>query len=196
MRGLDSALKAGLKVHTTTVLTKYNLEAVNWLVDLAKVKGFQTEFNFLFEQGTKNNASSFMAKNKDLRKAVKKIVTLKKQGAPILFSEEVYEMAANWPDYQKRLYYNEKPKFKHLPCSAGRFMIFIDVDGLVYPCVQLIGKFPALNFKKVGIKKAWENCLKHPCQACYFPCFNEFNAIAALNPKVILGQVFSSLNNH
>ena len=39
----------------------------------------------------------------------------------------------------------------------GRFMCLIEPDGFVYPCGQLIGKFPALNIREVGFKKAWEN---------------------------------------
>lgn len=197
MGGIDAALEAGIKVHTTTVLTRYNCEAVDWIVKMAKKKGVQAEFNLLFHQSEgKDESDRFMAENDVLRKAVNRVAELKAQGAPILFSEEVYRYVAKWPDYKIRLIMGKKPDFDFIPCYAGRFMMFIDADGKVYPCVQLIDVFKALNFRRVGIEKAWENCAQHSCKACYFPCFNEFNLIMGLKPKVILGQVVGTLKGH
>lgn len=199
MTGIEAALKAGIKTHLNTVITRHNckIEVIDWLVEMARKKGMQAEFNFLFQQGQgKNDSNRFMAKNSALRKVCQRIVEHKKQGAPILFSQKVYQLAADWPDYRKRIYLNKEPNFDHLPCFAGRFMIFIDADGKVYPCMQLIGTFKALDFRQVGIKKAWENCAHHPCRACYFPCFNEFNSIAGLDPKVISGQILKTLKGY
>lgn len=199
MTGLDAAIKAGIKTHTSSVMTKYNCkkEVVDWVINFAKEKGIHTEFNFLFQQSDgKKNSDNLMASNKDIRKVAKLIIEYKRKGAPILFSDKVYEVVAAWPDYRKRLYLNEKPNFKYIPCAAGRFMAFIDVDGKVYPCVQLIGTFPALSYLEVGVKRAWENCANYPCYACYFPCFNEFSSIANFDLKVISGQVLSTLKGH
>lgn len=195
MAGLETALEAGIRTHTSSVMTKYNCkpEVVDWVVNFAKEKGIHAEFNFLFQQGRgKNNSDNLMASNKDIRKVARLIVDYKKKGAPILFSKKVYQNVADWPNYKKRLYFNEKPNFKYIPCAAGRFMMFIDVDGKVYPCVQLIGSFPALNYREVGIKKAWENCANYPCYACYFPCFNEFSSITNFDLEVISEQVIST----
>jgi MoaA/NifB/PqqE/SkfB family radical SAM enzyme len=108
----------------------------------------------------------------------------------------VYRNVARWPDYDKRLFWGSAPGFRFIPCFAGRFMMFIDADGRVYPCVQLIDVFDAKNFLEVGIKKAWDHCRGHACKACYFPCFNEFNSIMGLDPAVIAGQVLSTLKDH
>jgi MoaA/NifB/PqqE/SkfB family radical SAM enzyme len=194
MAGIDAALDAGMKVHTTTVLTHHNCEAVDWIVEMVQRKGIQAEFNLLFHQAQgKDDSRRFMAGNRALRRALRRIVELKSRGAPILFSAEVYRYAAKWPDYQKRIFMGEIPGFEFLRCFAGRFMMFIDADGRVYPCVQLIDTFKALDFRQAGIKKAWGHCAQHACQACYFPCFNEFNAIIGLNPRVIMGQISSTL---
>lgn len=194
MMGIDAALDAGMKVHTTTVLTRHNCEAVDWIAEMAKAKGIQAEFNLLFHQAQgKDDSRRFMAENDVLRRALRRIVELKAQGAPILFSAEVYRYAARWPDYKKRIFISEMPDFNFMRCFAGHFMMFIDADGRVYPCVQLIDTFKGLNFRKAGIQKAWDNCVQNTCKACYFPCFNEFNAIISLNPRVIMGQIMSTL---
>jgi MoaA/NifB/PqqE/SkfB family radical SAM enzyme len=197
MAGINAALEAGIKVHITTVLTRYNYETVDWIVEMAKNKKIQAEFNFLFHQSEdKNDSDRFMVENEALRKAVERIVELKAQGAPILFSEKVYQYVAKWPDYKERIIMGGEPGFEFIHCYAGRFMMFIDANGKVYPCVQLIDIFRGLDFRKVGIKKAWDNCAKHNCKACYFPCFNEFNAIMSLSPQIILRQFISTLQGH
>lgn len=197
--GIDTALAAGIKTHISAVITKHSckIEAIDWMVKFAKEKGIQAEFNFLFQQSEgKKDSDSFMADNKALKKAAMRIVKHKENREPILFSEKVYQYVADWPDYKKRIYLNEKPKFKYILCSAGRFMMFIDADGRVYPCVQLIDIFPALDFRKVGLKKAWENCTNFPCYTCYFPCFNEFSSIANLDLEIIYAQALSTLKGH
>jgi len=197
MTGVDAALAEGIKVHTTTVLTRHNCGAIDWIVGMAKEKGIQAEFNFLFHQSEeKDDSDSFMAENEVLRRAAERIADLKSQGAPILFSEKVYRYISRWPDFRKRVIIGKSPDFDHISCYAGRFMMFIDADGKVYPCVQLIDTFNALDFRKVGIKDAWANCLRHKCKACYFPCFNEFNLIMDLDPRVIIGQFLSTLKRH
>lgn len=197
VEGIDAALEAGIKVHTTTVLTRHNCDSVEWVVEMAKAKGIQAEFNLLFHQSDeKDDSDRFMASNTNLRKAVEKIVELKGQGAPILFSEHVYRYVARWPDYRKRLFMGNGPAFEYIDCYAGRFMMFINSDGKVYPCVQLIDIFPAKDLREVGIRAAWENLADHSCRACYFPCFNEFNTIMDMNFRVIAGQVLSTLRGH
>jgi MoaA/NifB/PqqE/SkfB family radical SAM enzyme len=197
MAGIDAAIENGIKIHTTCVITKHNVDAVDWVVDLAKAKGIQTEFNLLFHQSTdRKESDTFMAENEALRGAVKRIVELKKQGAPILFSDSVYRYVSEWPDFSKRVFIGKEPDFKYVSCYAGRFMMFIDADGRVYPCVQLIDTFKALDFREVGIEKAWDNCAGHACKACYFPCFTEFNYILDLNPKIIAKQVLSTIKGH
>ena len=197
MAGIEAAIAAGIKVHTTTVLTRYNYEAVDWIVEWAKEKGVQAEFNFLFHQTQdKDDSNRFMADNEVLRQAARRIVDLKRGGAPILFSEAVYEYVAQWPDYRERVIIGKKPVFSFIPCYAGRFMMFIDADGKVYPCVQLIDTFDALDFRQVGIRKAWDHCKGQACKACYFPCFNELNKIMGLDPGVIVKQALSTLKGH
>lgn len=194
MAGIDAALDAGIEVHTSSVITRHNVGAVDWIVDMARQKGIQAEFNFLFHQSDgKEDSDNFMAQGDELRAAARRIADLKAQGAPILFSERVYRMVETWPDHGQRVVLGKTPDFEHIPCSAGRFMAFIDADGLMYPCVQLIGSFPALDFRKAGLERAWENCAQHACKACYFPCFNEFNQIMRLDVGTIAQQVVKTL---
>lgn len=191
--GIDAALENGIKAYIVSVITRYNYEAVDWLVEFAGKRGIQVEFNLLFHQSEgKHDSDRFMAENTALRKAARRIAELKAKGGPIKFSAYVYRNVANWPDYKIRLIMGNAPDFEFIRCYAGRFLAFIDVDGKVYPCVQLIDVFDALDFRKVGIEQAWKHCINHSCRACYFPCFNEFSAIMNLDLRAIREQVVST----
>lgn len=194
MAGIKAAKEAGLIVHTNTVLTKNNLNSIDYLMNLAKTIGLGVEFNLPFYQTSPNKDNPALdISNQDSRQAIKKIMEYKKKGYPVLFSEKVHQYVVKWPDYKKKMYLGKKPDFKYIKCQAGRYMCFIDADGMVYPCAQLIGTFKALNFLEVGFKRAWENLASHNCQACYFICFNEFNSIFSLNFSVILSNIINSL---
>lgn len=194
MAGIKAAQKAGVIVHTNTVLTKNNINKIESIARQAKELGLKIEFNLPFYQTSSNkNNPALNLSNDECRATINEIIKLKKQGYPIMFSEKVHEYVARWPSYEQKMYRGQKPDFPHVKCYAGRYMCFIDADGLVYPCVQLIGTFPALNFNEVGFKKAWENLANHDCRACYFVCFNEFNSIFGLDLSVILSNALISV---
>jgi MoaA/NifB/PqqE/SkfB family radical SAM enzyme len=196
--GIEKALQAGITVHTTTVFTRHNCTpaVVDWIIDFALKNNIQAEFNFLFHQKDDKNNPDLFPHPEHLRQVALHIAHRKSEGAPVLFSEQAYLNVANWPLFPQQLHWGGRPSFSYIPCYAGRFMMFIDVDGKVYPCVQLIDLFKALDWRQVGLKKAWDHCATHSCHACYFPCFNEFNLIMGFRPKILWQQIMSSLKGH
>lgn len=192
--GVEAALSANIKVHINTTLTRYNLGGIDWLINFAKEKKIQAEFNILFNQSPdKKGSKEFSANQESYREALTYIADLKSKGAPILFSEGVYRFASKWPNLDKRLYRGNPPDFKYIPCYSGRFMGFIDSDGRVYPCPQLIDCMDVKNCKEVGFKAAWDHLARNDCKACYFPCFNEFNRVIGFHWPTIFHQVKSTL---
>ena len=195
--GIDAALGAGIKVHINTVLTRHNLDGIDWIIDFARERKIHAEFNVLFQQSAgKRGTEEFLADQESYRKALTYIADLKSKGAPILFSEGVYRFASRWPNLEKRVYRDSPPDFNYIRCFSGRFMGFIDSDGRVYPCPQLIDSIDAKNCKEVGFKAAWGYLAQHDCKACYFPCFNEFSRIMGFHLPTIFQQIFSTLRGH
>ncbi len=194
MAGIKAAKESNLIVHLNTVLTKNNLDSIDFLMSLAEEMDLKVEFNLPFYQTSSNKDNPALdISNEDCKKVIKKIIDYKKKGYPILFSEKVHLYVSRWPDYRKKMYLGDPPDFKYIKCYAGRYMCFIDADGSVYPCAQLIGTFKSLNFLEVGFKKAWENLANHNCKACYFVCFNEFNSIFKLDIFVILSNALTTI---
>ncbi|OGZ73397.1 MAG: hypothetical protein A3A98_02405 [Candidatus Staskawiczbacteria bacterium RIFCSPLOWO2_01_FULL_40_39] len=197
IEAIKVARAEGLKVATNTVINLDNLDSIDTVISLAKNLGFTAEFNLPYEQslGNKNNPTMRLG-DENIRMVLKKLIKYKEQGAPISFSNAVRLYILKWPfSYDKKIIYDDLPaSFKFKNCYMGRFMCLIDSDGFVYPCGQLIGKFPALNIREAGFKKAWDSLLKsRTCKACYSLCFNEFNQLFALSPDAVFSTALRFL---
>ena len=193
IEAIKVAKQHGLSVLTSTVLTANNIESDRFekVLFLAKEIDFGTQFNFLYEQTTDlTDDPACRVRNESIKKAISKLIDYKKKGLPVFYSIATYNNALNWPtSYDVKRFTTKNPPpsgFKYIPCYMGKFMCFVDGDGLVYPCGEHIGIFPALNICEVGFKKAWENIAKHKdCLTCYNTCFNEYNQIFACRPSVL-----------
>lgn len=188
LKGIKRALEAGLRVNVNMVINKYNLNDIDYLLDLAKKLGFKAQFALAISNifGEKPSAEDIKPKNSEFRKVLRRIIAKKKNGAPILFSALAYESVLNcWPDFQiEGVIGNPAPKGMP-PCPAGRFFGLIDADGTLWACPHLIGKIKAENALKVGVAEAWRIANNHPCRGCYQVYHHEFSLLMSLKPAVL-----------
>ncbi|HHL39854.1 MAG TPA: radical SAM protein [Deltaproteobacteria bacterium] len=191
VEGIKAARAAGVHVHTNTVLTRNSIGSIDHIMRLARKLGFMTEFNLPFYLGERDSKNDELyPDDEQCRRAWRKILDYKARGYPVLFSRASHLYALRWPDYRRRVYYDEDPDFDYIRCYAGRLMCFIDSDGSVYPCAQLIGTFEARNIRdEGGFAAAWEHLASNPCRTCYFTCFNHFNLIFRLDASTIAETV-------
>ncbi|MFC1701016.1 radical SAM/SPASM domain-containing protein [Patescibacteria group bacterium] len=193
LRAIKYARESGLSVNTNTVLNKSNLRSIDYILELAKIYNFSVEFNLLIGYLPDNSRPNLKAENKDLRKAINKIIYYKRKGYPILMSEKAYRYALSWPDYNIEEIKNNKPNFKHLKCFAGKYFCAIDTNGKVYACPHLIGKVGAISCYKDGFANAFDNSLIHNCKSCYQIYHNEFNLLFNFDFSVILNHIKNTL---
>lgn len=193
MDGIECLKENNIPFDAVTVVTKKNVGGIKGILELARKKGFMAEFNLVQEPNSEiNKAAKYELADDEVKEVLKQLIRYKKEGYPILYANSSREYALNWPfRYNHKILYDRPPgNFKHLPCYMGKFMCHIDADGYVYPCIQLAGRFPALNFKEVGFKKAWENLEKNrKCKTCYAVCYNEFNHVYGLKVDVWLNNI-------
>lgn len=185
--GIKCLKRNKVRFDTVTVLTKNNIDSIDEILHLAKKLNFMAEFN-LIQQSNLNAGiqNDFCLEDQTIKRVLRKLIKYKKEGYPLLYAISSREYALKWPTSYKIPILDNIPKdFDYIKCYMGKYMCLIDGDGFVYPCSQLIGNFPALNFLEVGFKKAWENLEKEKkCEACYAVCYNEFNQIFAMKPDV------------
>ncbi len=172
-----------MKVWTITVLSKNNLNSIDFVLEKAKQYNFSTTWQLLHHQtlGSEESREMFPSRE-EYRKAIKLLMERKSEGAPIVNSMQYFKYIYDWPDYSKAYL---KEKRKKLSCYAARLYCNIDTDGKVYPCSVLVGLMPAKNAVEVGLKEAFDYVEDIPCQSCTAGCYVEYNYLYSLNPWVI-----------
>jgi len=203
IEALKVAKQHQMPVLTSTVLTVNNIEngAIEKVLALAKEIGFGAQFNFLYEQTTDfTDDSACMVNEESIKNAIIKLIDYKKSGHPIFYSMATYNNALRWPaTYNTKKFTTQNPPpsgYKYISCYMGKLMCFVDGDGMVYPCGEHIGRFPALNILDVGFKKAWENVAERKeCLTCYNTCFNEYNQMFSCKPSVLWNNFMNYVRN-
>ncbi|MFH1791330.1 MAG: radical SAM protein [Candidatus Omnitrophota bacterium] len=185
------AVSGRIPLWTITVLTKHNLDSIDFILDTAKKYGFLATFQVLHHNEILGRDREALAPpDEDYREAVRKLIEKKKKGAPIASSLAYLNHILKWPDYgQSTLSY----EFGGLKCLAGRLYCNVDTDGSVYACSLLVGKRKASNFLEAGFVKAFEDIDAAGCKACLASCFTEYNYIYGLHIPVCFSWLSSML---
>lgn len=192
IEGIKIAKELNIPVHTVCVITKNNINCVEYIINLAKEMGFSVEFNFPCGLLSEISSDYYIGKNEDYQNAILKIIEYKKNSNPILFSKKSYEFVLAWlKRFDRPIFFDFVPKnLNYVPCYSGKLECFIDADGFLYPCYQLIGRYPTKNIKEIGFRKAWEELDRDiDCKACFSLCSVEHNYIFNLAPAVIFNSV-------
>ena len=176
-------------------LQKHNLDYIDAILNIAIEYNALLNFGLLFPQSSEDGEYKTISKetpdDDDYRKALKKIIYLKKEH-PIRFFNSLsnFKNAYSWPaSYTRFFLYKDElkefPFFKPIPCYGGRTFATIDTDGRLYPCTNLIGYYDAPNALKMDIKKAWNTINNHTCSACFYLSSVEKNLVSSLNLDAI-----------
>jgi len=186
------AKEHGIPVQVACVITRKNLYSIEWLLQKGKEFGFQVGFSTLIQKTVDGNKESApdIPSDDEYRKVIKRIIDLKEDGYPVLFSKKNLEYALNWKyGYDTDKVMGEEPNFDYIKCNAGKNFGIIDVNGDVYPCPTLVDTGKPLNGLKDGMAKAFENASDHNCKTCHIPCQNEFNLMYSLDPSTIFNII-------
>jgi len=173
------------RLWTITVLTRNNMNQLGYIMDTALKYGFQTTFQTLHHNAKLGGDTSDMMPSADeYRDVYRRLLEMKKSGAPVANSTRYLKSLADWKDYSVT---RVNEGFHGVPCRAGKMYCNIDADGKVYPCSLLIGLYPdSLNALEVSFKTAFDNTFELPCQACTASCYTEYNYLYSLRPGVAL----------
>jgi len=188
LAGLLACQKAGIPVQLSAVITKQTFNDIDYMAALAEKRRCRVSFSVLISQcpdsGTPEHDLS--PSDEHVQAALRRILELKKQGKPVLFSVESYRYAMTWPDYSRDFIMGKAPVgFSPISCYAGMFFCLVDYNGDVYPCPQLIGVFKPGNILRDSFAAAFRKASEHGCKACSIPCSTDFNMFFGLKPRVL-----------
>ena len=193
--GIEAAAGAGITTWICCVLTREDIETVDYVIEVAKRMGVECGFQPVAEYaGSPADLTGLMPEASGVRKVLKRLIRYKQEGAPIYESlpylEHLYRF---WPETGT----------KNLRCYAGRLFCAIDPEGYLFPCQPAVpaGRQGgdvrgAPNFLKVGLLEAFGRLKTPDCQSCFCDSFIESNLLFRLRPTALWNagaKVFLSL---
>ena len=143
------------KIWLTCVLTKNNLNSIDFVLDLAKQYNLKVFFQPVVDY--KNcglQAKTLFPDKKEYKETVKKLITLKKKNKQIGNSKAGLKYLQNWPIHKK------------LNCYAGKLSAHIYPNGDVYSCFNMDGKKP-VNCMDNGFKNTFNQLSFKDCEGCW-----------------------------
>jgi MoaA/NifB/PqqE/SkfB family radical SAM enzyme len=179
LEGARKAQEAGVPVSFYTVLGKSNLPALADLVGLAEEMRSRIFFQpgSLLQLGSEGCANADAPDPVEYRKAIDKLIGLKKTGRPIGNSVPGLRYIRSWPDPNPMV------------CRGGRLFLRIDADGHVRAC----GRVPRGEDNFIlaqGVRKSMEKIGTPDCSACYSAARVEFNLLAQGSAGAALNFIF------
>lgn len=192
MEAIHLARENNIPLQVATVITKNNLNSMEYLLEMGKELDFPVGFSTMISKTVdhKKDVPPDMPTDQEYRQAIKKILEFKKRGYPVLFSRKTLEYTLNWRyGYERDKIMGQRPDFGFIKCNAGRFFCIIDVNGDIYPCPSLVDVIEPMNCLEHGVKKSFEHINRHECRTCHIPCQNEFNLMYSFDPGVIFNII-------
>jgi len=198
IEALGLLAERGIRPLLFCCLVDDNLGDVDLMVSVARQYGAYVTFNVAVGQAGEG-ARVPLAKRTDeaYRDAIRRILEHKRDGAPIYYSRNTYEQALHWPSFAIESYdaaslaqvcASERRHF--VRCVAGRFWCYIECNGDVYPCYQLVNTLPVKNIERDGMRAAFAHLASlRFCCRCYNMTLSELNLQAQLNPRAVLRVV-------
>ena len=183
-----------IKFWTTTVLTRNNLNSIDFILEEAKRHWFVANFQILyypfgchFKTSTSSHPlQSLLLTKEEYRKIFRRLIQEKKRHNLIANSQEFLKYLLAWDNYEA--IYSTEVK-NGVRCWAAKLFCVVDIDGAVYPCYDCIGKTDALNFLDVGFQRAFYSLKEGCCKSCILSCYLEMNLMFSLNLKAIFNYL-------
>ena len=179
----------------TTVLTACNIPHIDFILDTARDRNSQANFHLLYYTATSeyldgsfhlHQPDADMAANTQIYQDAIAYLLKRKKGdmRRVIGSSATYlEALAQWGDLSEVYRKRPSPKYR---CFAGKLYCYIDANGDLYPCGDVMGRVQPVSALEHGFGTAFRTLPPLPCESCIVACFNELNLMFSLNPENIL----------
>lgn len=195
---MDVIKSMGKRFWTTTVISQQNINHIDFVLEEAKRNNFMANFHLLYYTNTPTileGAFHLAAADADLvvgheayKDAVRMLLRRKRTDMKgVIASSEAYLKALlGWKNLSEPYCKEPSPDYR---CWAGKLYCYIDANGDIYPCGDIMGRVKPRNCIKEGVEKAFMDLPPLPCESCIVACFNELNQMFSLRPSAILNWV-------
>jgi len=169
IESLELCQANGIPVQMRAVFTKNNIASLEYLLKLAQK--YNTNLGLAEQAVVKDKDNEYVLTQSELREFWKRVKGYKKQGYPIDKSFRLLDKIISYPlEFPiDKIFTKDDPLpdgFKYTKCSLSRGYMFLDSNGMVYPCARLFGKFGRSIYESGGIKGAWDYMAQNNCLFC------------------------------
>lgn len=185
MGAIKAVKSMNLPLTTLTVLTRYNLKCIDFILENAEKFGYLARFTHLMQTPeTDNRVKDLIPSKQAYQATIRKIIMYKEKGRPVANTFEGLSYMYNWP-------INTRP----YKCWAGLLHLSIEPNGDVYPCMSIRQHKKPLNCTNMSLKNIITQLSidQNNCDFCLCSGLIEHNMVFSLNPKIIL-EVLSLRN--
>jgi MoaA/NifB/PqqE/SkfB family radical SAM enzyme len=157
MEAADAAFKNKVNFGFTCTVTKYNINSLDHLLDIAKKYETIVAFQPLKEiyRGVKD-VGSLTPDKEDFKKAINSLIEKKRTCNNFRNSLSCLKHISQWP------------KYGYLKCWAGWIFCIINTNGDIYPCDRINYSLDPPNCLSLGVRKALDSLPEIHCSGCGF----------------------------
>jgi MoaA/NifB/PqqE/SkfB family radical SAM enzyme len=190
-RAVELFVENGIDFWTSTVLTSANIDAIDWIVDHAREHGIHANFVLMEAHPEDWNGARPMSEEvrelfpspEENRRAIEKLVDLKRGGAPIGSSMPYLRELLEWEDYSQLSSANQSKRYR---CMAPQSQCEVLANGDLHVCDWTLQRNLGVSVHEHGFKGAFERLAQpHDCNSCISACYLESNLIFSLNPQTV-----------
>lgn len=179
LTAIELASQRSIDMVSFTILTKYNIQYIDYILDTARQYGFKASFKIPHLNNTLGkNRNHFLADHEAYKNALKVLIKKKKKGEPVANTLNCLELLLTWPDFRVL---NSENRNNGPKCMAGKLFCNIDTDGTVYACPGMVGSNNAKNFTESGFLNAFNQSGQKSCNSCSISFLIELNYLLSLN---------------
>jgi MoaA/NifB/PqqE/SkfB family radical SAM enzyme len=195
-KGIETAKAHEIPLRINCVLTRNNVTEIEDLLDYASTVNAYVGFTIPAKCPSLDSMADQALTRDEIILVHERLLDLAKKGYKITLSEQSIKHVMKYPRPFDELVYKTDPDHKSIypnECPYGRFIVFIDAKGSIYPCTTL-WEFPSVFQPKNIFSDGFDEALRHaqdlPCWICYCAGGPEWDYFTSLK-GIIHGLRFS-----
>lgn len=183
MEAIEVVKQRGLKLRFTTVLSKLNLNAVDFILKKAQELKIHVVFQparFYTLAGLGKNPIAPV--EEDYKKIISELIVEKRKNRYIVNSISGLKYLYNWPNPTET------------KCVNSLIICRLQPNGDMYGCGRNLNRSNNVpSCKKLGFKECFESLIPVTCKECWCASFVEINHLFSLNLDAIINVVKMNL---